>query len=215
MKWSEESGFTLIELLVTVLVFSIMSVGFYQVMFSGSRGADTTADVVRISEEARAGFNRLVRDTREASGLAGTSVTGDEYTVEVDFNGDGVLENPNPNGDYEIVTFTFDGTRLLLNGELLVDGVDCIRDASESCTQDVFAYGSNHLEYDWDGDGVTTGTEIDGVGSALGYTAGNRNGVLDLDSEKDLVSEVSFAFSVQSGSRQTEFFGKAQLRNRR
>ena len=92
-----ESGFTLVEVLVTMFVFAIVSVGFYQVMFSGSRGADTSQRVVNISEEARLGFNRLIRDTREATSLdcppVGSVCPGaNGYSIIVDFDGDDIPE---------------------------------------------------------------------------------------------------------------------------
>lgn len=216
----KQGGFTLVELMVTFFIFSLVSVGFYQVMFSGSRGADTTRSVVRISEEARGGFNRLVRDTREAGSINCPPVgsvcpTDTAYSIIVDFDGDGVAENPNQNGDYENLTFEWDGLRVLVNGEVLIDGVDCVGGADGSCDEPLFSYSSNHLEYDWNGDGTTTGAEIDAAGPSRGLAIGNQNGVLDRPSELALISSVSFAFTLEQDGRVTEFSSEAQMRNRR
>jgi len=105
----EEAGFTMIEVLVAITLFSILSVGFYQVMLSGVRGTDTTQDVVTISSEARLGLNRMVRETREAdviscAGGGGPCATPTSYTVNIDFNGDGVYDP----SSMDVITFTYD-----------------------------------------------------------------------------------------------------------
>ncbi|MGH2806712.1 MAG: PulJ/GspJ family protein [Actinomycetota bacterium] len=181
-----EQGFTLIEILVAMTLFSILSIGFYQVMFSGVDGSQTARNVAQISEEARLGFNRMLRDTREAgghcfdapSGSCGLvtatppALTGDQsYSVEVDFDGNGVV-------DYaadEFLRFAFDSaagtiTVASLNADLtvrsgpevLVSGVRPIPTTVDPSPPDVFTYSSNYLEYDHNPtDGVTNWQEID------------------------------------------------------
>jgi Prokaryotic N-terminal methylation motif len=223
IRTGNDSGYTLIELLVTFFVFSLVSVGFYQVMFMGSRGTDTTESVVRISEEARLGFNRLIRDTRE-----GVLVSADElaYRVTIDFDGNGTIGFPtvvgldpkqNNNGDFEDLRFSIVGDGIFLNDEILVRGVDCIRQFEGGpCARDIFSFSSNRLEFDWNGDGVTTGGEIDGAdGAPFGYTLGNFSGEIDTNEELRAITSVGYAFTVESGGRITEFFSEAQLRNRR
>jgi prepilin-type N-terminal cleavage/methylation domain-containing protein len=205
---ADESGMTLIEILVSLSLFAVVTVGFYQVLFSGATGADTAKSVTRISEEARLGFNRIVRDTREASALSGPSSTS--YNVKIDFNSDGLFENPNVTGDYENLTFTYSATdrEIRLNGETLIAGVEPIG------SRPVFDYGSNLLEYDWNRNGVTEWQEIDAAPSHGVSGVGNNNGLLD-GNEPDLVSSVIFSFSVVVDDRESEFFSEAQIRNRR
>jgi prepilin-type N-terminal cleavage/methylation domain-containing protein len=203
-----EEGFTLIELLVVMSLLSIVTVGFYQVMFSGARGSDITQSLVRISEEARGGLNRMIRDTRQSEVLVSASSTS--YRVQVDFDGSGEIEgdldDPNPaTGDFEELLFVYDADEgtITLNGETLVDGVEQIG------TKPMFSYYSNDLTFDLNGDGVADEAEINA--SSLG----NGTNGLDLVTERALVSTVVFQFAVRSENRITEFYGEAQMRNNR
>ena len=224
----DESGFTIVEVLVAVSVFAIVSIGFYQVMFSGVRGSDTTRDVARISEEARLGLNRLIRDTREARAIF--SADSDSYEIEVDYNADGNIDY----GQFERIRYTYnsaDGTITLAayDGtgygpeEVLVRGVSLL-----NANRPVFDYGSNHLEYDYKtdnggtysswptpGDGLTSWEEINDPPS--GVTAvGDRDAPPELDgTELNYISNVTYAFRITAGSRSSNFVGEAQLRNRR
>jgi prepilin-type N-terminal cleavage/methylation domain-containing protein len=205
---ADESGMTLIEILVSLSLFAIVTVGFYQVLFSGTNGADTAQRVTRVSQEARLGFNRIVRDTREASSLSNPSPTS--YNVRIDFNSDGLFQNPNSTGDYENLTFTYSATEreVRLNGQTLIAGVQPIG------SRPIFDYGSNRLEYDWDRNGVTEWQEIDATPAHGVSGIGNNNGLLD-GNEPDLLSSVIFSFRVTVDDRQSDFFSEAQIRNRR
>src|ERR687892_2087335 len=68
-RLASEGGFTLVELLVVILIFAAISTSLYLAVFSGVRGGNTARNVVQISEEARLGLNRMIRDTREAKDL--------------------------------------------------------------------------------------------------------------------------------------------------
>jgi prepilin-type N-terminal cleavage/methylation domain-containing protein len=221
MKLHDERGFTMAEFLVVILLVSIITIGFYQVMLSGDRGSDTSRSVVNVSEEARLGFNRLVRDTREASRFECASfgtpcMTPTSYTVHVNFDGDGVPENPNEDGDFELLTFSVSGNRILLNGETLIKGVQCVTDpVTGSC--DVFRYASNSLEYDWNGNGVTSAQEINDAGPSKGVSVGDQDDPWQIDtlSELNHITSVLFSFEVTAGDRSTVFYAEAQLRNLR
>lgn len=221
-----ENGFTLVEVLVTILVFSVISVGFYTVMFSGTRGSDTARHVIRISEDARLGLNRMVRDTREADEIVELSPTA--YRIQVNFNnnfdaaGDPIYEDTNAASD-EDFSFVYDaatsGIYIDVDNdgpepdELLVGGVSPIGSG------DPFSYFSNVLELDWHGasssdppDGVTTCLEIDEAEDHGVANVGDDDGVCD-DGEAEFVSRVRFAFEVASGDHKTDFFTESQLRN--
>lgn len=230
-----EEGFSITEILVAITLFSILSVSFYQVMFSGVNAGDTSQNVARISEEARLGFNRMLRDTRETGGhcfsagggLCGlVSATPTSYSVEIDFDGDATVDYT----DNEFVQYIYDVdddtisiAALNADGsvrsgpEVLVAGVEPVGG------QDVFSYSSNYLQYDYDPiDGVTTWQEIDDPPSGVSGL-GDRDGCLDQPGlcgannfrEMALISSVTYAFVVNVGGRETEFFGEASMRNRR
>ena len=212
-----ERGMTLIEMLTVMTILSLVTVSFYQVMFVQTRGSDTARSIAQIAEEARSGFNRMVRDTREGDTLSAAG--GDSYTVKVNYDGDSFYENPNEAGDSEILTYSFDATSnvLELNGESLMAGVDCLRSApSAPCSRDIFDYSSTFLEYDWNGDGSTTWQELD----EAACVSHGIVGVGDCDTPPTLdaaefpyVNVVTFALEVSSGDHATEFFSTAQMRN--
>ena len=208
MKRINESGFTLVELLVTMLIFAVVSVGFYSVMFAVVRGSDDARSVAAVSEEARMGLNRMVRDTREGSELLAASANS--FTVRVDFENDGL-------GPQDL-TFTKVGDEIRLNGEELVDGIDCLRvddKPANPCQQDVFHYTSDRLQYDWDMDGVTTWQELDDSASDDHGVVGVGNDDEQLNVELEFLSNVTFAMSVSDGDALSRFIAEAQLRNRR
>lgn len=212
-----EGGFTIIEMLVAMTLFAIISVGIYQVLFQTTAGSKTAQSVARTSQEARLGFNRMVRDSREAQDVKVPTATS--FQIETDFSGDGVIQ-PTPSevtGDYEVLTFAFDeapggnGTITATSGtstEVLMAGVDCVRKADNSC-YDVFSYSSSRLEWDANQNGITSASELDTAPSL-----GNSNGVLDA-SELDFVDAVSFQLRVTSNTETATFYAEAQLRNHR
>lgn len=216
MRWRDESGFTLAETLVAIFLFSVLSAGFYSVMLSGVRGSNVTESVVRISDEARLGFNRMVRDVREAARIVDVSVSPDQsFTVHIDFDGDGSIEAPD-----EIEQFFFDpGTETItLNGELLMSGVQEIPGIP------IFDYSSNRLEYDWSSpcnpswpsvacppDGVANWREIDDPPVTV-TQGGNNNDTPDAP-EYPYLSSISFAMTIANEDQATDFVTEAQLRN--
>jgi prepilin-type N-terminal cleavage/methylation domain-containing protein len=196
-----EGGFTLIELLVAIAVFAVISTSVYAVVFAGVRASNTSEDVVRVSEEARLGLNRMIRETREGQLFSGLSA--DSYRVRIDFDRDGDYENPNEAGDFENLKFSYDSAddTILLNGAVLIAGVTPINGSTP-----IFSYTSNDLRYDSNRDGVTTSAELAAAATA-GYAVDST--------DPSQYSNVEFAFRVSSGPRQTVFRGQAQLRNRR
>lgn len=214
-RFSDESGFSLIEILVAVVLFSVISIGFYQVMISSVRGSEATATVANISEEARSGFNRMLRDAREADSLDAASSTS--FTIWVDYDAD----NTRDYASYEYLRYTFseaDGTITLAaldsssnvsTSAVLVRGVGKV-----DGTIDVFDYASNRLEYDHNpNDGVTTWEEIDTPPTGV-VGVGDRDGTLDA-AELTYLSNIQIRFDLRVDDRETEFYGEAQLRNRR
>jgi hypothetical protein len=177
-------------------------------MLSVVRGSDDSRSVAAVSEEARVGLNRMVRDTREGSEL--TAASGNSFTVRVDFENDGL--GP------QNLTFAKVGNEIRLDGEELVDGIDCLRSGdspSNPCQQDVFVFTSDRLQYDWNKNGITTWQELDAsASSAHGVVGiGNNDGVLNV--ELEFLSNVTIAVSVSDGDAQSRFIAEAQLRNRR
>lgn len=239
MRLRDEGGVSLVEVLIGATMFALIGAGFFSVLVSVARGTESTTDSVRISEEARLGLNRLVRDVREAGWIdlssTNPNATHNSFTVKVDYNTDGAYANPpsaTAEGHYEVLTYAYDAAnrRITVTApgvgtETLVSGVDCIRaTASGPCTRDVFSFTSNRLEYDWGGpgaattpDGVTTMAEVDEAPCpAHGVTALDStcsNGLVA--AELATLSSVNIAVELTTGGRSTDYFAEAQLRNRR
>ena len=217
-RLASEGGFTLVELLVVTLILAAISTSLYLAVFSGVRGGNTARNVVQISEEARLGLNRMIRDTREAEDLV--AADADSYEIGIDFNLDGDTDD---GGEQETFTFDPDTQRILLTAnvpdganptttEPLVVGVSALAGTN------MFSYSSNQLEYDQPPeDGIASCAEIDDP--PFGVSGGNGDNVCGVE-ELPFVSNVSYALQVSSGDdrsgvRTTEFFAEAQLRNRR
>lgn len=222
MPRRSESGFTIVEILVAIFIFSIVSTSAYRVLFSAARGSKTAQNVVNVSEEARLGFNRMVRDAREADGLR--SPTATSFEVQTDFDANGVIDvSPSDlSGSYESLTFTFNpsgtnGTITVSNGsnsEVLMKGVSKV-----ASNQDVFTYTSSRLEYEnvTSACGTSPATSIDGVATWVELdqsSVGNKNCVLD-GPELSFVDGVNFSLNVTIGNSSTTYFDQAQLRNQR
>lgn len=218
MAKQKQDGFTLIEILVVMFLLSIITTAFFQVLLSATEGSSTAGDIARVSEQARLGFNRMVRDTREADRVTNLSPTS--FKVEIDFDGDGVIQ-PVPSaggelGSYETLTFSFvSGTISVTSGsttEVLVSGVSCVRRNDGTC-EDVFTYSSSRLEYDNNPtDGVASAAELNQLPPA---GVGENNLANWTSTEMSLVDRVTFALKVTEGTSSTDFHADAQLRNRR
>ncbi len=215
MRPSDEQGFTLVELLVAIFLFSILSVGFYQVMFSTVRGSNEASDVSEVAEEARLGFNRMIRDTREATRLI--VAEDDRYRIWTDFNSDDDVDE----ADYEYLEYEYEAGAIYLSAlegppagdPDLIDGTEAVLAGTERetlaaniqpiGTNPIFTYVSNFLIYDANGNGETSVTEL-GDGDAV------LEGV-----ELSYISDINYAFSVSVGGNSRRFYGQAQIRNRR
>lgn len=208
-------GFALVEMLVMLTVFSVLATGVYGVMLSVSRGSEKARSVAGISEQARLGFNRMTRDTREGKRIDYVAPDLRSFEVHVDFDGNGVITPvpaTNTLGDLEELTYSFDAATktLRLNGEILMKGVECVTDVSGNCLPP-FSFGSNRLEFDADKNGVTSWPELD----AAPATYGVGNGDSQLNWELPLISNVSFTLRVKDGAVKNDYYAEAQLRNQR
>jgi hypothetical protein len=204
--------------MVAIVIFAIISTAFYQLLFAVTRGTRTSESVVRVTDEARLGFNRMVRDTREGREIASVSSDRNTFNVHVDFNADTFITNSGT--DIEDLEYSYNPStgQIRLNGELLMSGVSCV--PSGGGCRPVFDYASERLEYDWgDGsggppDGVVTWQELDEAPSHGVIGVGNANGILD-GAELPYISSVVFNVRVTKGNSSHDFRARAQMRNTR
>lgn len=134
------SGFTLIELLIALVVMGIFSLGAVNLFTAQHRAFRLQNDGVLATQNARAGFDMLAREVRNAgydprgTGVAGiTQWTATAFGWTADLNADGDVAD-----DGEAVTYSFDAGA----GELIrtVGGVDAtISDGITNLALDYFA----------------------------------------------------------------------------
>ena len=225
LRTSDNAGFTIIEMLVAVTLFGIMSTGVYQVLIAQTGGADTTRSLGKVADEARLGFNRMVRDVREADAITWVSGPENQFTINVNFNDDAYYQNPNAQDDDEVLTYTFDstaGTISLCNAlehsactpatsEVLMAGVGLIPGKQP------FTFTSTKLEYDW---GVPYGTtswqELDEASDPATHNVvgvGNNNDAFD-NGEWPFITTVAFALRLTHDGNSTDFYSTVQMRNK-
>ena len=206
-----EAGMSMVETMMAMLVFAAASVGFYQVLIGQAKSSDTVRSVSKISDSARLGFDRMTRDVREADGISATTSTGTTatFTINVNYNGDSLYQNPNSAGDNEILTYAYDSTAqtISLNGEVLMTGVTPIGSTP------IFSYSSNILDYDWNNDGTTTWQELDAAGANGVVGVGDGNSVLSAG-EWPYLTTIDFAVKGADKNRTTDFYAKVTMRNR-
>jgi len=212
---ADESGFSLIEVLVAIGIFAVISTAFYQVLFAGAGGSTTARSVAEVSSEARLGLNRMIRDTRQAANI--TSATPTSYTIDVDFDGSGsITQAPtrNSGGDYEQLSFVFDDGQIYIEACNAQQGADCgeqktilIERVGLVGTLPIFSYSTNHLEFDYNNNGIATQSELDSAGTAgITLSTAEKNAYL---------SDVQYSMNITDGDRTTTFYGHSQLRNKR
>ena len=212
---ADEEGFSVVELLVAIGIFAMVSTAFYQVLFAGTGASETARSVSEVSSEARLGLNRMIRDTRQATNI--TSALPTSYTVDVDFDGSGsITQAParNAGGDYEQLAFFFAGGDIHIAACSAAQGANCgeqqttlIEGVAQIGSQPIFSYSTNHLEFDYNNDGVATQAELDSAASfGTSLTTAERLGYL---------SDVEYVMSVTDGDPTSDFYGHAQLRSKR
>jgi prepilin-type N-terminal cleavage/methylation domain-containing protein len=220
MNARDESGFTLAELLVAIFVFAIISGAFYQVLFAQARGEDTTRNVSQMTDTARLGFNRMIRDAREADSLSNVTfnqtTTANAFTLKVNYNGDGTYTAD------EILTYSYDPTAHTIGlcqstsaGVCSGTADTLMANVSPAGANPIFGYSSNRLDWDWDGNGTTTWQEVDAASNSThGVTGvGNNNGLLD-SGEFQYLTTITFSIQVSAGTKNVSIYDVAQLRNK-
>lgn len=211
---------TLVELMIAIAVFGVVSVAAYQMLAGQAKGADATRSLARVSDSARLGFNRMVRDVREADLVSNVTwnpsspPATSSFTVKVNYDGDGTYETG------EILTYSYDPAAATVSlclsnsagtcsgtPEVFMEGVSAIPG------HQVFDYASNNLEWDWNGDGTTTWEEVDDAVSRGIPGVGDDDGRLD-GPEIPHLTKIHFSLQLTAGDLQGSFVTTAQLRNR-
>lgn len=155
-------GFTLIELMVALVMVGIIGMGAIRLFIAQHQAFLQQNDGVRITQNARAGFDMLVRelrnagyDPRDAAGASITDWTSDSFGWTADLNADGDIAD-----DGETVLYYYEP-----------DEETLIR--SEAGVEDEVADGITELDFGYFSDAAGTvaasATEIEQVGISMTY----------------------------------------------
>lgn len=202
----EDEGFTLVEVLVAMALFAVLGTVLLSFALGSSRVASDVSSATDVTEEARLAIERMTRELRQARGLSEATVSSGRITsmtLEVDFDGNGLIDDTAV--DPEVLTYSWSSStqRLTLT-------------ANHAVTRPVLAGGvvaadirlrSSQWIYDGNGDGTTSWQEIDAS------TIGNRNGAPD-GAELALIDLVSVELVVRDGTTTRRFTVQADMRNR-
>lgn len=100
---SRDQGFTLVELLVAMTLFLVLSALVLTSVMSMSRGVEQARVTADVTAEARLALTRIAREVRQAKSLE--SITETSMTVNVDFNGDRLINGTS--SDPERITYEY------------------------------------------------------------------------------------------------------------
>lgn len=205
-----DAGFTMVEMLVGMGLFSLLGTLLLGFALSTARVSSSVSDAADVTEESRLAIERMGREVRQARGLRGAVVTAGKVTaitLEIDFDGNGVIDTTAT--DPEVLTYRFDpaAKTLTLTGNDL-DGSAVTRPVLAGGVQDVdIRLRSSRWMYDTNNDGTTTWQEIDAS------TVGDQDDTPD-GPELDLIDLVSVRLTVVEGATSRTFTVQADMRNR-
>lgn len=217
-----DAGLTLAELLTAMLLFGVLSTLLLGFAVSVSRASEKITSSADVTEESRLAIERMNREFRQATRVRSATLVeaGDDQTavtIEVDFNGNGFIDESA--ADPEVLTYRWDPD----TANLTLSAND---EAGDAVAQPVLAGGvtefevrlrSSRWDYDKTGrtlasgaqapDGVTTWQELDDS-----TVVGNNNDRPDA-AELDLLDLVSIRLTVVENDRERTFTIQADMRN--
>lgn len=212
-RMRQDDGFTIVEMAVAMVLLGILA-SVLSVTMTGSREtAETVRQVNNLNEEARLAVNRIARELRQAQEVTAVSSPdpSTSVTFEVDFNGNGTIDAST--SDPERLTYTWDGSRILLSATDTVGTTVTQPILSGEVSSFRLDYRSSLYQYDCNGDGITTWQELDAATCGpAGNTVGNGDGLLDA-SELAHIDSVVLDFSVLDGARKQDYRTQIDLRN--
>jgi prepilin-type N-terminal cleavage/methylation domain-containing protein len=210
----DDDGYSLIEMILTMLIFGVILVVLSSTMASSKKASDTTRLSNDLNSEARQALNRISRELRQARAIesvaAPNGATG--LTFNVDFNGNGAIDNNA--ADPERLTYTWQNQNIYLSAADTSGTTVTQPILSGHVTAFSLQYFSSRYQYDCNGDGSTTWSEIDSGGGSCTTIPGNRNGALDTP-ELPYIDSVQLTLTALEGSHRQTYRTQIDLRNAR
>lgn len=224
---ADDAGVTLVELLVAMTLLMILGGMTLVAIVSARDTSEGTRTSVRLNEDARVALNRVGRELRQAQAITRVSREGSptgtaavttaspdgvrSFSLTADFDGDGVIE---PTAvDPEALTYTWDGQRLLLSAHDTTGTLVTSPVLAEQVSAFSVDFRSSRWEYDCNGDGVTTWTELDSHACAPASAGvGDNSGTLNA-AEIAQIDGALIKISVLQGSKRQDYTLQIDLRN--
>lgn len=206
-----DSGFTLVEMLVAFLLFGVLGTILLSTAISSRDALRATQESHNLNEEARVALNRMARELRQARELTAVSAPDGttSLTFWVDFDGDSAQDTTG--SDPEVLTYTFDGKRIVLSATDSAGNVIASPVLAGQVTDFKLDYFSSDYRRDCNHDGATNWRELDAYTVTCTARAAS-DGKLDA-SELAEIDAVQIEFSVLEGSRRQDYKTQVDLRN--
>ena len=212
----DDAGATLVEMLVAMMLFSVLG-AVLMASFAASRTATQVArETHDLNEEARVALNRISRELRQATAITAVSSPdgATSVTFQVDFNGNGVIDASGV--DPEILTYSWDGSRILLTANDTTGTPVTQPILSGKVSAFALDYYSSDYRRDCSSpkDGKSNWRELDAYTTtcAARGSSGHTSGVLDA-SELAEIDIVTVSMRVLEGSRSQDYRTQIDLRN--
>lgn len=211
-----DAGATLVEMLVAMVLFSVLGSVLMASFLASKTATQSARETHDLNEEARVALNRISRELRQASAITGVSAPDGKTSVtfEVDFNGNGTID---PSGaDPEVLTYTFDGSRILLTANDTTGTPVTQPILSGKVSQFELDYFSSDYRRDCSTpkDGKSNWRELDAYTTtcAARGSSGHTAGALDA-TELAEIDIVTLRVRVLEGNRAQDYRTQIDMRN--
>ena len=212
----DDTGATLIEMTIAMVLFGILGAVLLPT-FLASRDAVTSSRATHdLNEEARVALNRMARELRQAKAITavGAPDGATSVTFEVDFNGVNGIEASAV--DPEVLTYSWDGSKILLTANNTSAGPVTQPILSGKVSAFALDYYSSDYRRDCatPKDGRANWRELDAYTTTCGArsTAGHSPNALDT-SELAEIDTITITLRVEEGPRAQEYRTQVDLRN--
>ncbi len=211
-----DEGATLVEMLVAMVLFSVLGSVLMASFLASRTAVQASRETHDLNEEARVALNRMSRELRQADAITavGSPDGKTSVTLQVDFNGNGVIDASAV--DPEVLTYSWDGSRILLTAN---------DTTGTPVTQPILSGKVSAFELDYFSsdyrrdcqppkDGKSNWRELDAFTTtcAARSTTGHTPGALDA-SELSEIDVVTITMRVLEGSRAQDYRTQIDLRN--
>ena len=212
----DDAGATLVEMLVAMVLFSVLGSVLMASFLASKTATQSARETHDLNEEARVAMNRISRELRQASAITAVSAPDGKQSItfQVDFNGNGTIDASG--ADPEVLTYTFDGSRILLTANDTTGTPVTQPILSGKVSQFELDYFSSDYRRDCTSpkDGKSNWRELDAYTTTCTArgSAGHTPGALDA-TELAEIDIVTIRMRVLEGTRAQDYRTQIDMRN--